>query len=182
MYITRAQCDSIPVTIGSDNGLSAVRHQAIIWTNADILSIGPLGINFDEILMEIKTFSFKKMRLKMSSAKSRPFCLVLNVFSLLGSWDVRVRILVMWEENNLSSFQCLFWVWAQPNERWRYNVTSSLIGCARSIARMNPAFVSKSPPRASTHSKLNTNHIYRPSFVRTSLENIHNITAVSSES
>ena len=55
--------------IGSDNGLSPGRHQAIIRTNAGILSIRPLGTNFSEILIEILTFSFKKMRLKVSSAK-----------------------------------------------------------------------------------------------------------------
>ena len=32
--------------IGSDNGLSPGRRQAIIWTNAGILLIGPLGTNF----------------------------------------------------------------------------------------------------------------------------------------
>ena len=64
--------------IGSDNGLSPGRRQAIIWTNAGILLIGPLGTNFSEILIEIDTFSFKKMHLKMS-AKWRPFCLGLNV-------------------------------------------------------------------------------------------------------
>ena len=31
--------------IGSDNGLSPARRQAIIWTNAGILLIGPLGTN-----------------------------------------------------------------------------------------------------------------------------------------
>ena len=67
------------VIIGSDNGLSPVRRQAIIWTNTGILLIGPLGTNFSEILSEIHTFSFKKMRLKMSSGKWRPFCLGLNV-------------------------------------------------------------------------------------------------------
>ena len=65
--------------IGSDNGLSPGRRQAIIWTNAGILLIGPLGTNFSEILIKIITFSFKKMRLKVSSAKRRPFCLGLNV-------------------------------------------------------------------------------------------------------
>ena len=64
----------------SDNGLSPRRRQAIIWTNAGILLIGPLGTNFIEILIGIQTFSFKKMHLKMSSAKWRPFCLGLNVF------------------------------------------------------------------------------------------------------
>ena len=66
-------------TIGSDNGLSPGRRQAIIWTNAGLLLIGPLGTNFSEILIRIQTFSFKKMHLEMSSAKWRPFCLALNV-------------------------------------------------------------------------------------------------------
>ena len=61
--------------IGSDNGLSPGRHQAIIWTNVGILLIGPLRTNFSEILIGIKTFSFKKMHLKMSSAKWRPYVL-----------------------------------------------------------------------------------------------------------
>ena len=65
--------------IGSDNGLSPDRRQAIIWTNAGLLLIGPLGTNFSEILIGIHTFSFKKMYLKMSSAKWRPFCLGHNV-------------------------------------------------------------------------------------------------------
>ena len=67
--------------IGSDNGLSPERRQAIIWTksNAGILWIRPLGTNFNEILIEILTFWFMKMRLKVSSAKWRPFCLGLNV-------------------------------------------------------------------------------------------------------
>ena len=51
-------------TIGSDNGLSPGRLKAIIWTNAGILSTGPSGINFSEILLKIHTFSFKKMSLK----------------------------------------------------------------------------------------------------------------------
>ena len=68
-------------TIGSDNGLSPRRRQAIIWTKAGILLIGPWGTNFSEILISIQSFSFKKMHLKMASAKWRPFCLGLNVLS-----------------------------------------------------------------------------------------------------
>ena len=64
--------------IVSDNGLSPDRHQAIIWTNAGILLIGPPGTNFNEILIEIHMFSFKKIHLKMSFGKWRPFCLSLN--------------------------------------------------------------------------------------------------------
>ena len=67
---------------GSDNGLSPGRHRAIIWTNAGILLIWSLGTNFNEILIGIQTFSFKKMHLKMASAKWRPFCLGLNVLNV----------------------------------------------------------------------------------------------------
>ena len=69
------------IIIGSDNGLSLGRRQAIIWTNTGILLIGPLGTNFSEIFIGIHTFSFKKILLKMSSAKLRPFCLGLNVLN-----------------------------------------------------------------------------------------------------
>ena len=72
-------CVSKLTIIGSDNGLSPGRRQAIIWTNAGILLIGPLGTKFSEILIEIFTFSFRKMHLKMSSGKWRPFFLGPNV-------------------------------------------------------------------------------------------------------
>ena len=72
------------INIGSDNGLSPVRRQAIIWTNAGILLTGPLGTNFGEILIEIQTFSCRKIRLKMSSAKCRPFCPGLNAITYWG--------------------------------------------------------------------------------------------------
>ena len=42
-------CNLTP--IGSDNGLTPGRCQAIILTNAGILLIGPLGTNFSEILI-----------------------------------------------------------------------------------------------------------------------------------
>ena len=63
------------VSIGSDNGLSPTQHQAIIWTNARLLSIKLLGRNFSEILIKIQDFSFTKLYLKILSAKWRPFCL-----------------------------------------------------------------------------------------------------------
>ena len=76
-------CVSKIIIIGSDNGLSPDRRQAIIWTNAGILLIGPWGTNFSEISTVIQTFSFKKMHVKMSSAKWRPFCFGLNVLTCL---------------------------------------------------------------------------------------------------
>ena len=74
-------CVSKVTIIGSDNGLSPGRRQAIIWTNAGILLIRTLGTKFSEILSEIHAFSLKKMHLKISSAKWRPFCLGLNVLN-----------------------------------------------------------------------------------------------------
>ena len=65
-------------SIDLDNGLSPGRRQVIIRTNAGILLIRRLGTDFSEFLVEILIFSFKKMRLKVSSAKRRPFCLGLN--------------------------------------------------------------------------------------------------------
>ena len=65
-------CVSKLTIIGSYNGLSPDRRQAIIWSNAGLLLIRPLGTNFSEILIEILTFSFKKMHLKVSSAKRWP--------------------------------------------------------------------------------------------------------------
>ena len=82
-------CVSKPTIIGSDNGLSPGRRQAIIWTNAGILLIRPLGTNFNEIFIKIQIFSFKKMHLKMSAAKWRPFCLGLNV--LLAQLETTAR-------------------------------------------------------------------------------------------
>ena len=68
-------------TIGSDNCLSPCWRQAIILTNAGLYLTGPLGARFGEIIIEIYSFSFKKMHLKMSSAKRRPFFLALNVLT-----------------------------------------------------------------------------------------------------
>ena len=63
-------CVSKLSSIVSDSGLSPGRRQAIIWTNAGILLIRSLGTNFSEILIEIHTFSFKKMWLKRCRLES----------------------------------------------------------------------------------------------------------------
>ena len=68
----------IEAIIGSDNGLSPGMRQAIIRTNAGELLIGPLGTNFSGILIESLIFSFKRMRLKVSSPKWRLICLGLK--------------------------------------------------------------------------------------------------------
>ena len=83
-------CVSKPTIIGSDNGLSPGRRQAIIWTNDGILLIRTLGTNFSEILGKLHSISFKKMHLKMSSAKGRLFSLGLNELShadIASGWN-----------------------------------------------------------------------------------------------
>ena len=50
-----------------------IRRQAIIYTNAELLSIGPLGKNFSEILNKIYFISFTEKYLKKSYAKWRLF-------------------------------------------------------------------------------------------------------------
>ena len=72
-------CVSSLTIIGSDNGLSPDRRQAIIWTNAGLLLIGTLGTNFSEFLIEILTFLFKKSAFESvvyetAAVLSRPHC------------------------------------------------------------------------------------------------------------
>ena len=59
---------------GSDNGLSPIRRQAIIYTNAGLLLTRPLATNFNETLIKIPNLSLTKLHLKRSSGKWRPFC------------------------------------------------------------------------------------------------------------
>ena len=101
-------CVSNWTIIGSDNGLSPGRHQAIIWTNAGILLIRTLGTNFSEILSEIHKFSLKKMHLKTSPGKWRPFCLGLNMLTPF-LFLIRVSIslfdlLVLWKEMQMTTY------------------------------------------------------------------------------
>ena len=74
---------NIPTLLWTDNGMSPVWGQAIIWTNAAILSIRPKGTYFGEILLKIQKFSFKEMHLDMTPAKWWPCYLSLNVLRLM---------------------------------------------------------------------------------------------------
>ena len=100
-------CISKLTIIGSDNGLSPVRRQAIFWTNARVLLIGPLGTNLSEVVIEIHTFSFKKIDLKISSGKWRPFCLSFNVLNmLLFSVEHADSISILWLGCCLCPIRC----------------------------------------------------------------------------
>ena len=72
-------CVSTLTITGSGNGLSTDRRRPIIWINAGILLIGPIGTIISEILIDIHTFYFTKMHLNRSSLKRWPSCLGLNV-------------------------------------------------------------------------------------------------------
>ena len=76
----------ILVIIGSDNGLSPIRRQAIICSNAGLLSIRPWGTYSNEILFEIQRLSFKKMHLKMLSAKCKIVPADFTHYSSLLHW------------------------------------------------------------------------------------------------
>ena len=110
------------ISIGSDNGLSPVQRQAIIWTNAGLLSIGPLETNFSEISIEMHTFSFKKMCLKKSSGKWRPFCLGLNVKALdvLSRWGIILRSTVWTYDISWFSLPLLLQNRSQTDPRFRF--------------------------------------------------------------
>ena len=65
--------------IGSDNGLSPERRQAITWTNAGILLIGPLGTNLCENFnqnsnISIQENAFENVFCEMAAILARPQC------------------------------------------------------------------------------------------------------------
>ena len=109
-------CVSKLTIIGSDNGFSPDRRQAIIGTNAVILSIGPLQTSFSEIWSEIHIFSFQEMYLKIYLENADhfvpvPMCsdpifkmffqmLILALQALLP-WENSLHLMVMWPEPRL---------------------------------------------------------------------------------
>ena len=121
--------------IGSDNGLSPGRRQAIIWTNIGILLIRTLRTNFSEILSEIHTFSSKKMHLKMSSVKWRPFCLGLNVNQDHTLYWIEVIVVAttwpLWDViiplcPNCKLELAYGWVISSPSSQWMWLLTHAI--------------------------------------------------------
>ena len=123
-------CVSNLTIIGSYNGLSPCRRQAIFWINAGILLIRNLGTNFSEILCEIHTFSSKKMYFKMWFAKWRQISLGLNALSfslhstssaLLETLHPRRSIMPIPEQriphsllNGISMLHSIWCIWESP--------------------------------------------------------------------
>ena len=103
-------CVSKLAIIVSDNGLSPGRRQAIIRTNARILLIRPLGTNFNEMLIEIVTFSFMKNAFESDICEkafilSRPQC--------VKNWYKTAKRLCYWvnycRETNWSHMRPCVW-------------------------------------------------------------------------
>ena len=133
-------CVSELTIIGSDNGLSPGRRQAIIWTNDGILLIGSLGTNFSQILIKIYTSLFKKTHWKMSSRKWWPSCLGINV--LIWGWSnqtvftniahnliIYTQVVELYESRNHQNNSCITIRFVNCNEGietqyftlWLYN-------------------------------------------------------------
>ena len=126
-------CVSKLTIIGSDNGLSPGRHQAIISASAKILLTGPLETNFSEILIEIIIVSFKKMRLKVSSAIRWPFVSASMCFKRAVEWSAarwflcccRVSLLMMITPHALYFFRFTVSRWILAGGEKTYCASSS---------------------------------------------------------
>ena len=121
------------ISISSGNGLSPVRQQAIIWTNAGLLSIELLGTNFSEIQIGILSFSFKKMHLKLSSAQmaailsrgrwvnSYPQALHIYIIELGHHWFIQ------WDVTSSASINYLNQWWLPNNYNWVTDINENNI-------------------------------------------------------
>ena len=80
--LCRIYASANSVSIASDNDLPPDQRQAIIWTNARILLIGPLGTNSVEFKSKHKIFHSWSCFWKCLLPKWRPSHLCLNVLSI----------------------------------------------------------------------------------------------------
>ena len=126
------------IIIGSDSGLLSGQRQTIIWTNPGML-IGPLVTNFSEILIVILTFSVKKIHLKMSSGKRRPFRLGINLLISLHNkiqqkvhwcqWDLQLRTSICQQNTCICFTKCHIHTWWN-GPRYIHDKLNSM-GCLR---------------------------------------------------
>ena len=62
------------MSIGSDNGLSPVRHLDIIWANQGLLLIGSLETSVNEIWLQLRQFTYKIGNWIFTSPKMKSLC------------------------------------------------------------------------------------------------------------
>ena len=89
----------IPLKKGKYDG-AFMLFWVLAWINVELLSIGPLGTNFNRIRIETQNFSFKEMPLKMLSAKCQP--IVQGGDELILGYQIS-------KHNNLISSPNTFW-------------------------------------------------------------------------
>ena len=101
------------INIKSGNGLLPFQHEAITWTNADLLSILLQGTNWSGILIKICKKNYIKMHYKMSSAICWPLCcshVLITTLFLRPEYFKSIKsilwVLMLWV---LASLRCLFW-------------------------------------------------------------------------
>ena len=100
--------------IGSDNGLSPGRRQAIIWTNAGILLIGPLGTNFSEnrnrnLYIFIQENAFENVVWKMASILFRPLWVkrISTVFPIVLLYSINYEHIIV---RSLDKYNNWWWL------------------------------------------------------------------------
>ena len=88
--------------VASDNGLSPVRRQAIIWTSTAISSIRPQWIYFSEICLKVNSFHSRKCTWKCRLLNSSHF-----VSPQCVDWSLR-KVIVFETVFNLIQFIFIF--------------------------------------------------------------------------
>ena len=92
-----------PNLANTHSSISSISTYFAKW----VLLIGPLRTNFSEILIEIHTFSFKRMQLKMLSVFCQTSCmLVLKDLIHNGTTSVQVR---PWHHHMISHKLTQYW-------------------------------------------------------------------------
>ena len=95
---------------------------AIIWTNAGILLIWPIGTYFSEISFDIQTFSFKKIHFKMSSEKWWPFCLGPNVLNIQDRDNTNTSTRTLETKSLYDANFCHHWQHCRLSQhKWHYD-------------------------------------------------------------
>ena len=127
--------------IGSDNGVLPDRRQAIIWTNAGSLSIGPLRTYFSENLIKTQQFSLKKVHVKMSSAKWCPSCLGLNVLT----YNKYIIVRFDGDRQKDSRISMIRFMWIENKTEDNHILLKLSLCCERNFTSMNPNTINVNP-------------------------------------
>ena len=124
--------------IGSDNGMSPGWRQAIIWTSAGILLMGPLGTN-NEILIFIQENPFQNVVWIKVAILSQPHCvndwslltnammmtrqlLTLRVFQLQGNFHKLLLVVILPIINlNCHFYFCIVCIVSPHHIKWNFN-------------------------------------------------------------